>query len=120
MARVLLLQFDTDPKCVPIRTALEQVDAEIVEDEPRWPGFFQTVTRERPDTIIIACSKIPSHGREAARYLSEGFNTRNIPLILVGVADRDLVKTREYAPRAQIVTAGDLAAAVSQRLQINV
>ncbi|MDQ2816996.1 MAG: hypothetical protein M3T49_02130 [Candidatus Eremiobacteraeota bacterium] len=120
MAKLLLLQFDTDPQCAARRDVLSKIDVQLAEDEPRWPSFFRTVTRIRPDVIVVACSRIPSHGREAARYLSEGFNTRDIPLIIVGVAEHDLEKTRDYVPRATIVGEENLASAVRERLPASV
>ncbi len=120
VAKVLLLQFDSDPQCTKRTDALRKLDAQIVEDEPHWPTFFDAVTRERPDVIVIACSRIPSHGREAARYLNEGFNTRDIPVILVDVLPADLEKTRNYVPQAAIVTSDGLVDAVRERISADV
>ena len=116
MAKVLLLQFDTDPACAQRRTALAATAATLVEAEPRWPTFFDVVTAERPDVIVIAASRIPSHAYEAARYLGEGFNTRDIPVVLVDVARKDEPKARRSAPQATIVDNDDMVAAVERTL----
>jgi hypothetical protein len=116
MAKVALLQFDTDPECAERRELLAMLGASLVVAEPRWPVFFDTIERERPDVIVIACSIIAQHAREAARYLGDGFNTRNIPVILVDVKPEDLNATKASAPSAAIVDRAQLASAVRARL----
>src|ERR1022692_2747467 len=90
MPKVLLLQFHSDPESVAHRAMLSGLGAKLVEDEPRWPTFFDTLNRERPDVVVISLGKIPSHGREAARYIKDGFNTRNMPVILTDVPAKDI------------------------------
>jgi len=116
MAKLALLQFDTDPECAARRDALRALGVTVVEDEPRWPVFFDTVARERPDVIAIACGTLSRHAREAARYLGDGFNTRNIPVFLVDVPARELATTRASAPNATIVDRADLATALKKAL----
>lgn len=103
MAILALLQFDTDPACAQRKAAVSGIGFQVVEAEPRWPDFFKTIEEKRPDVVVIGGGVIPQHAREAARYLGDGFNTRNIPVILVGVAPKDVPAAREAAPRAQIV-----------------
>jgi len=110
MAKVALLQFDTDPACDARRAAVESLGATVVGGEPRWPAFFATIESERPDAIVIACTVLPRHAREAARYLGDGFNTRNIPVYLVDVPSSEYNEFRASAPRASIVDMRDLAA----------
>lgn len=112
MTKVLLLQFGTDPACGQRREILQKVGVSLAEAEPRWPTFFDAVNSQRPEIIIIAGSTIPSHAFEAARYLGEGFNTRDIPVLLVDVATKDLARARESAPRARIVEGSALGEAV--------
>ncbi len=116
MPKLALLQFDTDPRCAARRDALGRVRATLVEDEPRWPTFFDAVVRERPDAIVIACAVLSQHAREAARYLGEGFNTRNIPVFLVDVPSAEYNETRGSAPRATIVELDALPSALEKTL----
>ncbi len=116
MPKLLLLQFDTDPACSERRGIVAKTGVTVVEAEPRWPKFFDEVTRLRPDVIAIAASTIPSHAFEAARYLGEGFNTRNIPVVLVDVAHKDLGKAKRSAPLARIVERANLARAIEEAL----
>ena len=116
MPKIVLLQFETDPGSADRRAAVSSLGAEVVEDEPRWPTFFQTVERVRPDAIVISCGAIPSHGREAARYLGDGFNTRNIAVFVVGVKPHDVAKTREAAPKAQVLNDAELAPALREKV----
>lgn len=109
MTKALLLQFDTDPACAQRCEILQKSGVTLVEAEPRWPTFFDAVNEHQPDIIVIACSTIPSHAFEAARYLGEGFNTRDIPVILVDVEQKDLARAQESAPRARIVERSALA-----------
>jgi len=116
VAKVLLLQFHTDPDVTTRREALSSLGAELVEAEPRWPTFFDVLTRERPDVVVISLARIPSHGREAARYIKEGFNTRDIPVILTEVPSKEIVATHKSAPGALIVERKQLADAVYKAL----
>ena len=117
MPKVLLFQFDTDPARAERRTILASTGMTVVEAEPRWPTFFDVVTAQRPDVIVIAASTIPSHAFEAARYLGDGFNTRNIPVLLVDVNPKDYNRAQTSAPQAKIVEGSVLADAVRESLQ---
>lgn len=119
MAKILLLQFDTDPGCAAHREALSALGATLVEAEPRWPTFFDVLNRERPDIVVISLGAIPSHGREAARYIKDGFNTRNLPVFLTDVPAKDIDKCRKSAPTAVIVERKDLHDAVYKKLMEN-
>jgi len=114
MPTLALLQFDTDPACGARRAAVASLGATVVEGEPRWPAFFDLITEERPDVIVIACALLSRHAREAARYLGDGFNTRNIPVYLVDVRALEYNETRASAPRATIVELSDLSSALSK------
>lgn len=111
MPKVLLLQFATDPEAHPRRQALQATGATVVEAEPRWPTFFDCVYANRPDDIVIAASYMPTYGFEAARYLGEGFNTRDIPVFLVDVDPKNIDKAKTSAPLAKIVSRDQLASA---------
>ena len=112
VAKLVLLQFNTDPDCTARRDLLRGLSATVIEDEPRWPIFFDTVARERPDAIVIAGGTLPQHAREAARYLGDGFNTRDIPVFMVDVPKKELDEVRLAAPRAKIVDRSQLASAL--------
>lgn len=120
MAKVLLLQFDTDPQRANRRNALSRLDAQIAEAEPRWPSFFDAVSAQRPDVIVIACGRLTAYAREAARYLGEGFNTRDIGLVLVGIPEKERAAfedyVRTYQPNATFVDDTRLADTVAARL----
>ncbi|HEV2878707.1 MAG TPA: hypothetical protein VGW96_03910 [Candidatus Eremiobacteraceae bacterium] len=118
MPKVLLLQFDTDPDRAQRRALLESTGMTVVEAEPQWPTFFDVVTAQRPDVIVIACGRISSHAFEAARYLGDGFNTRNIPVLLVDVQPSDLQTAKTSAPQAKIVDRDGLVAAVNAALPL--
>jgi len=117
MPKVLLLQFDTDPARAERRTILQKTGMTVVEAEPRWPTFFDVVTAQRPDVIVIAASTISSHAFEAARYLGDGFNTRNIPVLMVDVNSKDYVRAQTSAPQVKIIERASLAGAVKGALQ---
>ena len=94
------------------RVLVEDSGATLVEDEPRWPIFFRTLRTRRPDAIVISCGKLPVHGREAARYINDGFNTRDIPVILTDVAPTDMARTMISAPESIVVERGGLTRAL--------
>lgn len=119
MAKILLLQFDSDPDCAARREQLSGLGATLVVAEPRWPTFFETLRLERPDVVVISLARIPSHGREAARYIKDGFNTRNIPVFLTDVPPKEIEKLHKSAPTAVMVERKDLADAVFKKLTEN-
>jgi len=112
MPKLALLQFDTDPARAARREGVASSGMTLVEGEPRWPAFFDLVSRERPDVIVIACAILSQHAREAARYLGDGFNTRDIPVFLVDVPSDEYNETRAAAPRATILDSADLGSAL--------
>lgn len=114
MVKLALLQFDTDPACAARRAAVASLGATVVEGEPRWPAFFDLITAERPDVIVIACAMLARHAREAARYLGDGFNTRNIPVYLIDVPGAEYNEFRASAPRAIIVELSELSSALAK------
>ena len=116
MARVVLLQFDTDPGCAERRAQVASVYPDFAEAEPRWPIFFETLSAEQPDVVVISCGKLPSHGREAARYINDGFNTRNIDVLLTDVAPKDRARTHAAAPMSTIVGRDRLTEELRSRL----
>jgi hypothetical protein len=118
MANVLLLQFDTDDNCAERRVLVEDSGAKLIEDEPRWPTFFESLRNARPDAVVISCGKLPSHGREAARYINDGFNSRNIPVIITDVAAGDLAKTKAAAPKSTIVERSGLTKALKAVIRL--
>jgi len=119
MAKVLLLQFHSDSTSAKTREQLSGLGATLVEGEPRWPTFFDLLNREHPDIVVISLGQIPSHGREAARYIKDGFNTRNLPVFLTNVPARDIDACRKSAPGAFIVELSDLHDAVYKKLMEN-
>ena len=119
VAKILLLQFDSDPDCAARRVALSALGASLIEAEPRWPTFFDVLKKERPDIVVVSLGAIPSHGREAARYIKDGFNTRNLPVFLTDVPAKDIDKCRKSAPTAVIVERKDLHDAVYKKLMEN-
>lgn len=117
MSTVLLLQFDTDENCAERRVLIEDSGATLVEDEPRWPTFFRSLVTSRPDAIVISCGKLPVHGREAARYLNDGFNTRNIPVLVTDVAPGDVTETKKAAPKSVVVERSGLTRALKSLIR---
>ncbi|HEV2907639.1 MAG TPA: hypothetical protein VGX02_00105 [Candidatus Eremiobacteraceae bacterium] len=119
MAKILLLQFHSDSHRKEHYDALKGLGAELVEAEPRWPSFFDVLNREHPDVVVISLGAIPSHGREAARYIKDGFNSRNLPVFLTDVPAKGIDKSRKSAPGAIIVEQKDLHDAVYKKLMEN-
>jgi hypothetical protein len=119
VAKVLLLRFHSDPGCGALREALSGLGATLVEAELRWPTFFDALNREHPDIVVISLGAIPSHGREAARYIKDGFNSRNLPVFLTEVPAREIEACRKSAPTAVIVERSDLHDAVYKKLMEN-
>ena len=69
-----------------------------------------------PDAVIISLDRLPSHGREVARWFSEAKKRQSIPVVFVGGDARKLAAFRDQFPRAIFCSAADLPKALSRAL----
>jgi len=102
---------------------------EVTEQLAVWPGFFQAVhqphtpgsfhrpEKEQPQLVIVEGSSNPSVARECAGYLGETAFTRHIPVYLVDHPQEELHKARRRAPKAKLVTTGQLEKELAELLQ---
>ncbi|HEU4342310.1 MAG TPA: DNA-3-methyladenine glycosylase I [Candidatus Binatia bacterium] len=56
------------------------------------------IKQNPPDAVVIYLTRLPSHGRATAEYLTQTKSTRSIPLIFVGGEGEALEKTRTKIP----------------------
>ena len=61
-----------------------------------------------PNAVVIYLSRLPSHGRETARFLREIGGMRKVPIVFVDGNDEVVQRTRDPAPAAIYTTSEEL------------
>jgi hypothetical protein len=60
----------------------------------------QAIASDRPDAVLVFLTRLPSHGRLAAKALFEDAKTRDVPIVFVGGNEWTVTQTRDEFPRA--------------------
>lgn len=102
-------RVEAEALAAPLRAAGWEVGIEA-EDGAR---AGKLTAADPPDVIVIYLRRLPSHGRETARWLRTRAATRGIPLIFVDGRDEPLAKTKALLPDARYVTAAGLPDALA-------
>jgi len=66
-----------------------------------------------PDVAVIYLTRLPSHGRETARYLRTRTATRDVPIVFVDGKQEALEKIRALLPDAKYTTSERLGGVVT-------
>ncbi len=53
-----------------------------------------------PDAVVVSLSRLPSHGRETARYLRSRYAPEDLPIVFVGGDEEKVARVREAVPQA--------------------
>jgi hypothetical protein len=69
-----------------------------------------------PDAVVISLDRLPSHGREVARWFSQAKKRQSIPVVFVGGDPRKISAFRDQFPRAIFCAAADLPGVLSRTL----
>ena len=117
-----------DARGAELAQRLAALGCEVSEQLAEWPGFFHAVhqphtpgslhrdPKDQPEVIVVEGSADPSTARECAGYLGETAFTRHIPVYLVDHPQDDEYRARRRAPRASLVTRGQLEQVLSEKL----
>lgn len=73
------------------------------------------IKEQPPDVVVISLARLPSHGRETAKYLQSLKATRSIPLVFVDGKGEALEKTRNQIPHAVYTSSAALPFVLSNR-----
>ncbi len=76
------------------------------------PELLRSIRSRPPDAFVIDLTRVPSHGREAARAFRLGKATRHVPIVFAGGAAEKVGPIRETFPDAAFCTWGRVPAAV--------
>lgn len=68
----------------------------------------KAIMEQLPDVVVIYLSRLPSHGRETARYLRERKAAREVPIIFVGGSPQKVASVKEKVPQAVYTSAAEL------------
>ena len=66
------------------------------------------IKADPPDVVVIYLTKLPSHGRETARYLRSLKATRDVPILFVDGEEEAIETTRAKVREAVYVTSEEL------------
>ena|SRR3990172_5674 len=61
-----------------------------------------------PDLVLIYLTRLPSHGRETAKWLRSLKKTRDLPIIFVGGKEEAVEKVRGQVPEGEFITEVEL------------
>jgi DNA-binding response OmpR family regulator len=61
----------------------------------------KTITAHPPDAVVIFLTRLPSHGRETARYLRSRKATSQLPIIFVDGSSAVVEKMKSKIPSAR-------------------
>ena len=94
----------------PLRVAGWEVEIEA-EDGAR---AGRRVRSFQPDVVVIYLDRLPSHGRETARYLRSRLETRDMPVIFVNGRQEPLEKIKALLPEAAYTTSERLESVLKE------
>ena len=87
---------EAETKAAPLRDLGWQVELEV-EDGAR---AAKRIIEDSPWIVVIYLLRLPSHGRETAKYLRSKKSTRNLPMIFVGGSEEAITKTQKQVTDA--------------------
>jgi len=115
MARIRLFHWRAEEAKTftePLRAAGHQ----IAYDEKIVPGLFSKIRASPPDAFVIALTRLPSHGREAAAFLRGSKATRHIPIVFVDGEPDKVDAIRRIMPDATYTSLSRLDASLRRAL----
>jgi CheY-like chemotaxis protein len=84
--------------------------------EPATPAAMRRAAERPPDAFIIDLSRLPSQGRELAKWLRKRKTTRTVPLVFVDGEKEKVETARQALPDAAFTTWARIAGAVKRAI----
>jgi DNA-binding response OmpR family regulator len=97
-------QKEAEEHAQPLKAWGWEVDLEA-EDGAR---AAKQIKAESPDVVVIYLTRLPSHGRETARYLRSVDAMSQIPIVFVDGEETAVEKTKRKVPQAIYTKSEDL------------
>jgi hypothetical protein len=69
---------------------------------------------ELPDALVISLDRLPSHGRQIARWFWEARKRQTIPILFTGGKPDKVSVAREQFPQALFCTVGEVATVLAR------
>lgn len=111
--KLFLIEWDA-PAAATRAAALEKagwsVEIESVDGAIAWTR----ISESDPDVVAVDLTRLPSHGREAARVVRMTAATRHIPIVFIDGTAEAQAKALGVVPGAHHVTGDDLAEVLSK------
>lgn len=117
MARLLVVHWKPDEAVEGI--ALLEKAGHSVEVYATQGGVGLAEFRESPpEALVISLERLPSHGREVARWFRSTKATATVPIVFVGGAEDKVKATRSFLPDAVFSAWRGVRGAVKQALDM--
>ncbi|MBI2304533.1 MAG: hypothetical protein HYU86_07285 [Chloroflexi bacterium] len=95
---------------IPLRARGWQVEVEA-EDGAR---AGKRIKENPPHVVVIYLTRLPSHGRETARYLRSLKATRHLPIVFVDGKEEAVARVRADVPDAVFTVTEELETVISK------
>ena len=105
--RSLFLVHWNQVEAVPLAEGLIASGWQVEIEAEDGARAAKRILADPPAAVVIYLTRLPSHGRETARYLR---SRSNVPIIFVDGAEEKLEGIRTQVPDALFVQSGDLHA----------
>lgn len=115
MTTVRLVHWNADEAMERIER-LQRAGFRVQFDELN-PGNYRKIRQSSPDVMVIDLGRLPSHGREVARYFRDTKATSNLPVVFAGGADAKVERAREEFPDAEFAPWSRIKSAVNRALK---
>jgi CheY-like chemotaxis protein len=95
---------------------LEKAGYAVIADATEGRAAGNRIKRERPDSVVIDLSRLPSHGRQLAVWLREQKSTRALPIVFVGGDGDKLERLKRDLPDAIHTTWHGIKGAIARAI----
>ncbi len=117
MARVVYVHWNETEGRAAVRS-LEEAGHEVLfhftqnADAPTWTKMKEWL----PEAMVISLARLPSHGRQVARWFWEAKSRRSVPVLFVGGEPEKVAVARKAFPKAVFTSEGRLLADLARSL----
>lgn len=105
--RVLLIHWhetEAQERAEPLRAAGWEVDVESADGA----AAAQRAQAAPPDAVVVSLARLPSHGRETARFLREHSSQGELPIVFVDGDPETVAEVRSRVPDTAATSAEEL------------
>ena len=96
---------------------LQALGYQVNAAPPVASTFWQELTDDPPDAVVISLERLPAQGRDFALVIRQRKSTRHLPLVFVGGEDAKIKRVREVLPDATFTTWPKVRSALKRAIE---